>query len=181
MTPERSGYADVNGIKLYHEIYGQGEPLVLIHGGLMTIGEMQGWVQPLARTRQVIAVEMQGHGRSPDTDRPVTFATMGDDIAALLDNLKIPQADLVGQSFGGSSAIRASIQHPARVRRLVVISSPYARSGWYPEARRGMSQIGGDGRKHDADADGQVFEAMARAGAVSAVSRQVWEDAKREL
>ena len=142
MTPERSGYADVNGIKLYHEIYGQGEPLVLIHGGLMTIGEMQGWVQPLARTRQVIAVEMQGHGRSPDTDRPVTFATMGDDIAALLDNLKIPQADLVGQSFGGSSAIRASIQHPARVRRLVVISSPYARSGWYPQAQEGMKQVG---------------------------------------
>lgn len=137
-----SGYADVNGIKLYHEIYGQGEPLVLIHGGLTTIGEMQGWVQPLATTRQVIAVEMQGHGRTADTDRPMSFATMGNDIAALLDHLRIRKADLVGHSFGGASAIPAAIQHPDRVRRLVVISSPYARSGWYPEARRGMSQVG---------------------------------------
>jgi pimeloyl-ACP methyl ester carboxylesterase len=142
MKPTNTGYADVNGIKLYHEIYGAGEPLVLIQGGLTTIGEMQVWVQPLAKTWQVIAVEMQGHGRTADTDRPMSFPTMGDDIAALLDHLKIPKADLVGHSFGGASAIRAAIQHPEKVRRLVVISSPYARSGWYPEARRGMSQVG---------------------------------------
>jgi pimeloyl-ACP methyl ester carboxylesterase len=142
MKPTSSGYADVNGIKLYHEIYGGGEPLILIHGGLTTIGEMQGWVQTLAKTCQVIAVEMQGHGRTADTDRPMTFAAMGDDIAALLDRLKIPKADLVGHSFGGASAIRAAIQHPEKVRRLVVISSPYAKSGWYPEAQRGMSQVG---------------------------------------
>ena len=137
-----SGYADVNGIKLYHEIYGQGEPLVLVHGGLTTIGEMQGWVQSLAKTRGVIAVEMQGHGRTADTDRPLDFTTMGDDIAVLLDHLEIAKADLVGHSFGGASAIRAAIQHSERVRRLVVISTPYARSGWHPEAQRGMSQIG---------------------------------------
>src|SRR5258708_14623067 len=134
-----SGYADVNGIKLYHEIYGQGEPLVLIHGGLTTIGEMQGWVQPLAKTRRVIAVEMQGHGRTADTDRPLSFATMGDDIAALLNHLKIPKADVVGHSFGGTTAIRAAIQHPDKVRRLGGISSPYARSGWDPEAQDGIS------------------------------------------
>lgn len=142
MNPTKSGYADVNGIKLYHEIHGEGEPLVLIHGGLTTIGEMQGWVEPLAKTWQVIAVEMQGHGRTADTDRPMSFTTMGDDITALLDHLKIPKADLVGHSFGGASAIRAAIQHPEKVRRLVVISLPYARSGWYPEAQRGMSQVG---------------------------------------
>src|SRR3954465_11789338 len=107
MEPVSSGYADVNGIKLYHEIYGEGEPLVLIHGGLTTIGELQKWVQPLAKVRQVIAVEMQGHGRTEDTDRPMTLATMGNDIAALLDYLRIPKADLVGHSFGGASAIRA--------------------------------------------------------------------------
>src|SRR5438128_5874272 len=95
LAPVSSGYADVNGIKLYHEIYGQGEPLMLIHGGLTTIGEMQGWVQPLAKTWQVIAVEMQGHGRTSDTDRPMSFTTMGDDIAALLDHLKIPKAYVV--------------------------------------------------------------------------------------
>ncbi len=123
-----SGYADVNGIKLYHEIYGQGEPLVLIHGGLTTIGEMKGWVQPLAKTRRVIAVEMQGHGRTADTDRPMIFATMGDDIAALLEHLKIPRADLIGHSFGGAIADPARrVQHPDKVRRLVVIlvASPY--------------------------------------------------------
>jgi pimeloyl-ACP methyl ester carboxylesterase len=142
MKPVSSGYADVNGIKLYHEIYGKGEPMVLIHGGLTTIGEMQRWVQPLANTRQLIAVEMQGHGHTADSDRPMSFATLGDDIAALLDHLMIPKSDLVGHSFGGATAIRAAIQHPDKVRRLVVISSPYARSGWYPEVQEGMSQIG---------------------------------------
>src|ERR1700731_1910485 len=142
MKPVSSGCADVNGIKLYHEIYGQGEPLVLIHGGLMTIGEMQEWGQPLANTRRVIAVEMQGHGRTSDTDRPMSLATMGDDIAALLNHLKIPKADVVGHSFGGAIAIRAAIQHPDKVRRLVVISSPHARSAWYPETQEGMSQVG---------------------------------------
>jgi pimeloyl-ACP methyl ester carboxylesterase len=137
-----SGYADVNGIRLYHEIYGQGEPLVLIHGGLTTISEMQEWVQFLANTRQVIAIEMQGHGRTPDTDRPMSFATMGNDIAALLNHLKIPKADVVGHSFGGGIAIRTAIQHPDKVRRLVVISSPHARSAWYPETQEGMSQVG---------------------------------------
>ena len=142
MKPASSGYADVNGINLYHEIYGEGEPLVLIHGGLTTISEMQGWVQPLAQTRQVIAVEMQGHGRTADTDRPMAFATMANDIAALLDYLKIQKADLVGHSFGGACAIRVAIQHPGHVRRLVVISSPHARSAWYPETQEGMSQVG---------------------------------------
>jgi pimeloyl-ACP methyl ester carboxylesterase len=142
MKPVGSGYADVNGIKLYHEVYGQGEPLVLIHGGLTTIGEMQDWVEPLAKTRRLIAVEMQGHGHTADTDRPMTFATMGDDIAALLDHLNIAKTDLAGHSFGGASAIRAAIQHPDRVRRLVVISSPHARSAWYPETQEGMSQVG---------------------------------------
>src|SRR5205807_5143045 len=102
---------------------------------------VQGWVQPLARTRRVIAVEMQGHGRTADTDRPMSFTTLGDDIAVLLDHLEIPQADLVGHSFGGTCAIRAAIQQPEKVRRLVAISSPYARSGWYPEVQRGMSHV----------------------------------------
>lgn len=142
MKRASTGYADVNGIKLYHEVHGQGEPLVLINGGLTTIGEMRGWVRPLARTRRVIAVEMQGHGRTADTDRPLSFATLGDDVAALLDHLGIPTADVVGHSFGADCAIRAAIQHPDRVRRLVVISSAFARSGWYPEVQEGMSQVG---------------------------------------
>jgi pimeloyl-ACP methyl ester carboxylesterase len=128
MKPTIGGYADANSIKLYHEAYGQGETLALIPGRLTTIGEIERerWVQALAKTRPVIAVEMQGHGRTADTDRPISFATMGDDIAALLNYLEIPRADLVDHSFGGASPISAGIRHPDKVRRLVVISSPYA-------------------------------------------------------
>ena len=141
MNPDHSGFADVNGIRLYHEIYGDGEPLVLIHGGLTTIGEMRGWVEPLAQTRQVIAVEMQGHGRTADTDRPLSFDTMAGDVAALLDHLGIASADVVGHSFGGDVALRTAIRHPGRVRRLGVISASYSRSGWYPEAQAGMAAV----------------------------------------
>ena len=142
MKPASTGYADVNGISLYHEIHGEGEPVVLIHGGLTTIGEMQTWIETLAATRQVIAVEMQGHGHTTDTDRPLSFQVLGDDIAALLDHLEIPSADVVGHSFGAAVALRMAIQSPGKVRRLVVISSPHARSAWYPEAQEGMSQVG---------------------------------------
>lgn len=142
MKPTTSGYAATNGVDLYYEIHGEGDPLVLIHGGLTTIGEMETWLPPLAATRQVIAVEMQGHGHTADTDRPLAFPTLGDDIVALLDHLAIPRADVVGHSFGGAVALRVAIQSPERVRRLVVVSSPHARSAWYPEVREGMSQVG---------------------------------------
>ena len=142
MKPTTSGYAATNGVDLYYEIHGQGEPLVLIHGGLTTIGEMDTWLPALAATHQVIAVEMQGHGHTADTDRPLSFPTLGDDIVALLDHLAVPRADVVGHSFGGAVALRVAIQSPARVRRLVVVSSPHARSAWYPEVREGMSQVG---------------------------------------
>jgi pimeloyl-ACP methyl ester carboxylesterase len=148
MKPTNTGYADVNGIKLYHEIHGEGQPLVLIHGGLTTIGQMEGWIQPLSTSRQVIAVEMQGHGHTTDTDRPMSFATFGNDIVALLDHLELPQADVVGHSFGAAVAIRAAIQAPERVRRLVVISSPHARSSWYPEVQAGMSGVGAAMAEH---------------------------------
>jgi pimeloyl-ACP methyl ester carboxylesterase len=142
MQPVSTGAANVNGIQLHYEIYGQGDPMVLIHGGLTTIGEMEVWVQSLATSRQVIAVEMQGHGHTPDTDRPLSFHALAQDIAALLDHLGIASADVVGHSFGGAVALRTAIQTPERVRRLVVVSSPDARSRWYPEAQKGMSQVG---------------------------------------
>jgi pimeloyl-ACP methyl ester carboxylesterase len=141
LAPVSSGYAEVNGIKLYHEIYGQGEPLVLLHGGLMTIGEMMMLLEPLAKTHQVIAVELQGHGRTADTDRPLSFETMGDDIATLLNQLDIAQADMVGLSLGAAVGLRTASRHPEKVRRLVVISNPYAKRGWYPEAQEGMGNV----------------------------------------
>jgi pimeloyl-ACP methyl ester carboxylesterase len=145
------------------------EPLVLIHGGLTTIGETQGWVQSLAQARRVIAVEMQGHGHTADTDRPMSFATLGNDIAGLLDYLDIPKADRVGHSFGAASAIRAAIQHPDKVR--VVYQGPRGHGrGW----RR-------DGRNDDSDPDGPALPTMARAAALPAVSRQDGEALGRGL
>src|SRR3989442_3548641 len=132
LAPVFSGYADVNGIKLYHEIYGQGEPLVLLHGGLMTIGEMSTLLEPFAKTHKVIAVELQGHGRTADTDRPLSFETMREDIAALLNQLNISMADIVGLSLGAAVGLRTPIQYPEKVRRLVVISNPYAKNRWDP-------------------------------------------------
>lgn len=140
-TPVSSGYAEVNGIRLYHEVYGEGEPLVLLAGGLMTIGEMSTLLEPLAKSHKVIAVELQGHGRTADTDRPLAMETMGDDIAALLDHLSIQKADIVGVSLGAAVGLRMAIQHPEKVHRLVVISTPYAKSGWYPEAQKGMGEV----------------------------------------
>src|SRR6267143_1575487 len=116
LAPASAGYADVNGIKLYHEIYGEGEPLVLLHGGLMTIDEMSTPLETFAKTHKVIAVELQGHGRTADTDRPLSFETMGDDIAALLNELNISQADVVGLSLGAAVGLRVAIQHPEKVR-----------------------------------------------------------------
>jgi pimeloyl-ACP methyl ester carboxylesterase len=141
LAPISSGYADVNGIKLYYEIYGEGEPLVLLHGGFMTIGEMSTPLEHLAKNHKVVAVELQGHGRTADTDRALSFATLGDDIAMLLDQLNISKADIVGLSLGAAVGLRTAIQHPEKVRRLVVISSPYAKSGWYPKAQEGMGQV----------------------------------------
>src|SRR5258708_4015200 len=113
LAPLSSGYADVNGIKVYHEVYGevhgQGDPLVLLHGGLMTIGEMSALLDALATTQKVIAVELQGHGRTADTDRPLELETMGNDIASLLDQLSIPKADIVGFSLGAAVGLRTAI------------------------------------------------------------------------
>ncbi len=142
LEPCSKGFLDVNGIRLYHEVYGQGAPLILLHGGLMTIPEMMAIITPLAETRKVIALELQGHGRSPDTDRSMSLETFGDDVAAVIDALRLGQADVAGYSLGADAAIRAAIQHPDKVRRLVVISTAFKKNGWYPEVQEGMGSVG---------------------------------------
>lgn len=129
--PPRSGYARVNGLRMYYELHGTGgTPLVLIHGGGSTIGTNFGRVLPmLARTRRVIAVEVQAHGRTLDIDRPFTFEQDADDVAALLDSLRVPKADILGFSNGGTTALQLAIRHPAKVNRLVIASSNYRRDG----------------------------------------------------
>jgi pimeloyl-ACP methyl ester carboxylesterase len=133
--PVKSSYVDVgDGLKMYYEIYGEGEPLVLLHGSWSTIelnfGKM---IQNLARNRQVIGIEQQGHGHTEDIDRPFSYEQMGNDTAVLLKELGINKADILGYSDGGTVAIELAIFHPDVVRKLVVISSPYKRDGWYPE------------------------------------------------
>lgn len=130
-----SGYAPVNGLKMYYEIHGSGEPVVLLHGAFMAMsGDWNDWVGELAKTRKVIAVEMQGHGRTSDIKRDVTYENLADDVAGLLDHLKVQNADIVGYSLGGGVAMQCAILHPEKVRKVVSISAPYARDGWVKEA-----------------------------------------------
>jgi pimeloyl-ACP methyl ester carboxylesterase len=140
-NPE-SGYAPVNGLKLYYEIRGTGAPVVVLHGGLSNTELIEGMIANLARTQRVIAVDLQGHGRTADIDRPFSCEAMADDIAALLRYLKVPKADIVGYSLGGSVALRTAIQHPEMVNKLVVVSAVVQPSGWYPEGRAAMQQVG---------------------------------------
>jgi pimeloyl-ACP methyl ester carboxylesterase len=135
-------YADVNGISLYYEEQGSGQPLILLHGGYGT-GEMFGPILPvLASGRRVITVDLQGHGRTADVDRPLRFQTMGDDIAALIRHLGLTQADVMGYSLGAGTALRTAIQHPALVRRLAIVSHPVRHDGWFPESLAGFDQMG---------------------------------------
>src|SRR4030081_3402336 len=116
-------YAEVNGINLYHETHGTGRPLILLHGGLGS-GEMFGPILPMLTERhQVIAPDLQGHGRTADIDRPLDVRLMAGDIAALIDHLKLDKPDLVGYSLGGGVALQTAAQYPAKIRRLVIVSA----------------------------------------------------------
>ncbi len=131
------GYAPVNGLNMYYEIHGSagGEPLVLLHGSFMTItNNWTGWISELSKERRVIAVEMQGHGRTPDINRDFSYENLADDVAALLDYLKIPRADLLGYSMGGGVAMQVAIRHPEKVGKLVSISAVFRHDGWVKEA-----------------------------------------------
>jgi pimeloyl-ACP methyl ester carboxylesterase len=130
-----TGYAPVNGVKMYYEIHGSGEPVVLLHGAFMAItDEWVAWVNELAKTRKVIAVEMQGHGRTADLKRDISYENLSDDVAGLLDYLKIPNADIVGYSLGAGTAMMTAIRHPEKVRKVVSMSHPIRRDGWVKEA-----------------------------------------------
>lgn len=130
-----TGYAPVNGLKMYYEIHGSGEPVVLLHGAFMAIsGDWSDWIKELSKTRKVIAVEMQGHGRTADIKRDITFENLADDVAGLLDYLKIPNAYVLGYSLGGGTALQFAIRHPEKARRVIVLSAPFRRDGWVKEA-----------------------------------------------
>jgi pimeloyl-ACP methyl ester carboxylesterase len=129
----KGSYAEVNGLNMYYEIHGMGQPLVVLHGAYMTIETMGEIVPSLAETRQVIAVELQGHGRTADIDRPLSYEQMADDVAALLGHTGIENADIFGYSMGGGIALQIAIRHSDLVRKLVVDSASYTSDGMYPE------------------------------------------------
>jgi pimeloyl-ACP methyl ester carboxylesterase len=140
--PAQSGYAPVNGLKMYYEVYGEGKPLVLLHGAFNTIPMAFGMLIPeLSKSRQIIAVEMQGHGRTADIDRPFSFESMADDVAALLKYLKKDSADIFGYSMGGCIAWQLAIRHPEAVKKLVIASGVYKYEGWTPETRAILPNI----------------------------------------
>jgi pimeloyl-ACP methyl ester carboxylesterase len=144
MTTPKTGYAPVNGLNLYYEIHGSGAPLVLIHGGFGATGMFGELLPALAAHRQVVAVDLQGHGRTADIDRPLRYEQMGDDIAALIEYLGLGKATVMGYSLGGGTALQAAIRHPEVVDRLVVVSSAHKRNAWYPDSLAAMEQMGAE-------------------------------------
>lgn len=137
-----TGYAPVNGLKMYYEVHGSGEPVVLLHGAFMTItSNWGGWIDELSKTRKVIAVEMQGHGRTADIPREINNENLADDVAALLTYLKLSRADLIGYSMGGGVAMTVAVRHPDQVRRIVVISSTFRRDGMVQEGIDAMPKL----------------------------------------
>ena len=142
--PTKSGRVPANGVDYYYEIHGSGEPLLLLHGGLGSTDMFDGNVLPmLAKTRQVIGVDLHGHGRTTLGDRPINLVDIANDLAFVLDKLGYQQVDVAGYSFGGGAALRLAAQHPNAVRRLVIMSAPYAQDGFFPEMLPQQAAVSG--------------------------------------
>lgn len=140
--PNDSGYVSVNGIKVYYEVYGKGMPIVLLHGAFYNIEMNWGQLIPeLSKTRKVIAIEFQGHGHTPFSDRKLDIVTLANDVEGVMNYLKVDSADVAGFSMGGSVAYQFAIQYPKRLRKLVIISSTYKTSGWLPIVNSGFKDF----------------------------------------
>ncbi|GAB3787795.1 alpha/beta fold hydrolase [Dyella agri] len=140
LTMPNEHFADVNGQHLFYRVHGVGKPLILLHGGIDP-DCFGGNLAELAKSRQVIAVHLQAHGRTPDTDRPLRSETMGDDIAALIGHLNLSKADVMGYSLGSSVALQTAIRHPDAVDRLVLVSAAMRQDGFYPEVVTAFKQL----------------------------------------
>jgi pimeloyl-ACP methyl ester carboxylesterase len=145
LKPNETGYAEVNGLKMYYEVYGKGKPIVLLHGSYMTIPMNWSHFLPLlSKDRKVIVAEMQGHGRTRDISREFSYEGMADDVSGLLEHLKIDSADILGYSMGGGVAFQVAVRHPEQVRRLVVLSGAYTHDGWWPDVEAMYATISAD-------------------------------------
>lgn len=127
-----SGRVQVNGMQMYYEVSGQGDPLVVLHGAYMNIPDMGAIIPRLAQTHKVYALEFQGHGRTTDIDRPITYPNLADDVAAFMDSMGLAKADVFGYSMGSIAGLQLAIRHPEKVNRLVAASVAYDLRGWQP-------------------------------------------------
>src|SRR5690348_10049288 len=123
----------VNGMQMYYEVSGAGDPLIVLHGAYMNIPSMGAIIPKLAKTHKVYALELQGHGRTTDIDRPITYPNLADDVAAFLDAVHLPKADVFGYSMGAAVGLQLAIRHPEKVNKLALASVAYDARGWQPE------------------------------------------------
>ncbi len=131
--PAQADTVEVNGMQMYYEVSGTGEPLIVLHGAYMNIPAMGDIIPRLAETHQVYAIEMQGHGRTNDIDRPITYENLADDVAAFMDAVGLERADVFGYSMGAAAGLQLAIRHPGKVDQLIAASVSYDESGWQPE------------------------------------------------
>jgi pimeloyl-ACP methyl ester carboxylesterase len=146
--PTKTGHAEVNGVNYYYAVYGKGEPLLLLHGGLGQIEMFGPNLAKLAQTRQVIGVDLHGHGRTALGKREISIVDMGNDMAGVLKKLGYDKVDVLGYSLGGGVAFQLAIQHPERVRRLALVSAGYAQDGFYPEMLPQQAAVGAAMAEH---------------------------------
>jgi pimeloyl-ACP methyl ester carboxylesterase len=132
---------NVNGMQMYYEVSGSGDPLIVLHGAYMNIPSMGAIIPKLAQTHRVYAVELQGHGRTTDIDRPITYPNLADDVAAFMDAVGLEKADVFGYSMGAAVGLQLAIRHPAKVNKLAAASVAYDADGWQPEFKAFIPQM----------------------------------------
>jgi len=159
MKPDSSGYIPANGVNYWFEIHGKGEPLLLLHGGLMSTQAFGPMLAKLAEHRRVIGVDLHGHGRTSLGTRKINPVEIGRDLAVVIEKLGLHQVDVMGYSFGGTSAMQLAFQHPALIRRLILVSTLYARSGFFPEMLPQQAAVGA--AMADAMKDSPMYKSYA--------------------
>ncbi len=178
-NPRRSGFADVNGVRIWYQTYGEGDPLILLHGGFGSVEMFGPNIAALAAHRKVIGIDLQAHGGTGPLGRPMSFEAMATDVAELIKSLGYEKADVMGYSLGGAVALRVAIDHPEVVDRLVTVSAAYAFSNWHDYNFDGMKSISAD---PEGTAKGMIGSPMyADMRARPPAAKLSWLDAVKEL